>query len=295
MSMDLDPRLQQMLRRIPQQRVVVLLTLFLLFWIAWQLARITWLLVPAPMSSGRWQAAELPSTVTIQTLDIDTLASAGLFGKAAQENNTAAAVQVIDAPETKLQLTLTGVVANTQTGGGAAIIESAGDQETYSPGDRIKQTSATVKQILPDRVIIANRGIAETLMLDGFDYSKASATVYGSREDSVSRQEVKSVLNQLDDVNEPDDVQRLTDYIRVSPVQQDGKLIGFRVNPGRDQKWFESSGLQPNDLAVSLNGIDLTDQQQAMKAVQELADMQDVSVMVERDGQLYDVHISLTE
>lgn len=292
MSMEFDPRLQRLVQYVPQQRIIQLLTVLMVIWIVAVLAHITWSLVPSSTATERWVVPNVPATNDNQTsVDIETVANAPLFGKPASEQQETAQQQqqqqVIDAPETKLQLVLTGVVADTQTGGGAAVIQSSGEQATYSPGDRIDRTRATVKQILPDRVILNNHGVAETLMLDGFDYDKATLSVTANEQ---RRDAPASSRSPAKDANV---IHQFSDYVRISPVQHNGQLQGFRINPGQDRKWFEQSGLQPNDLAVSLNGMDLTDQQQAMRAVQEVSSMQNVSVMVERDGQLYDVQVSL--
>ena len=88
---------------------------------------------------------------------------------------------------------------------------------------------------------------------------------------------------------------RITDYVRISPIRKNGKLTGYRVNPGRNRALFKEVGLQPNDLAVSLNGYDLTDTRQAMEVAKQLKNLTEMSLTVERDGQLHSIYLSLPE
>ncbi|MCH1932385.1 type II secretion system protein GspC, partial [Shewanella sp. A25] len=77
---------------------------------------------------------------------------------------------ITDAPKTSLSILLTGVVASTAEQRGVAVIESRGSQNTYSLGDKIDGTSASLKEVYADRIIITNNGRYETLMLDGLEF-----------------------------------------------------------------------------------------------------------------------------
>lgn len=72
-------------------------------------------------------------------------------------------------------------------------------------------------------------------------------------------------------------------------------MTGYRLNPGRNPELFNQLGLVANDLAVSINGLDLRDNAQAMQAMQQVAGATEMTVTVERQGQLYDVYVGLSE
>jgi len=74
---------------------------------------------------------------------------------------------------------------------------------------------------------------------------------------------------------------------------KDGELIGYRLSPGKDPALFTKMGLQNNDLAVSINGYQLNDLQQAMSAINELRNSTDANITIERDGEQIDVQFSL--
>ncbi|HHE4674697.1 TPA: type II secretion system protein GspC, partial [Klebsiella pneumoniae] len=87
--------------------------------------------------------------------------------------------------------------------------------------------------------------------------------------------------------------QNILTYLSISPVLSGDKLLGYRLNPGKDASLFRQSGLQANDLAIALNGIDLRDQEQAQQALQNLADMTEITLTVEREGQRHDIAFAL--
>ena len=86
---------------------------------------------------------------------------------------------------------------------------------------------------------------------------------------------------------------KLFDYIRVSQAMSEGELIGYRLSPGKEPALFKQMGLKNNDLAVSINGYQLTDLKQAMSAINELRNSTDATITIERDGEQIDVQFSL--
>lgn len=87
--------------------------------------------------------------------------------------------------------------------------------------------------------------------------------------------------------------QSVLKYIRLSQVSNDGKIEGYRVNPGKDRKLFDSVGLKPGDIATSLNGIDLTDPAAMSSLWKNMSEMTELNLTVQRDGQLHDIFIGL--
>ncbi|MEM7151174.1 MAG: type II secretion system protein GspC, partial [Pseudomonadota bacterium] len=68
---------------------------------------------------------------------------------------------------------------------------------------------------------------------------------------------------------------------------------GYRLSPGKEPELFKQMGLQNNDLAVAINGYQLTDLKQAMAAMNELRNSTDATITIERDGEQIDVLFSL--
>ncbi len=74
---------------------------------------------------------------------------------------------------------------------------------------------------------------------------------------------------------------------------KDGKPIGYELNPGTESKLFINSGLKPGDIAVEMNGYDLTDTTQAMQVMGQLQDMTEVTLVVDRNGDRQTINLDL--
>ncbi|MBZ6074510.1 GspC family type II secretion system variant ExeC [Aeromonas schubertii] len=276
------------LSRLPWRRSCQPLFLLLLLLIAQQLAILTWRLTGMiqPYQAAVWQPAGqgLSGSSRQGESDLGAITRLALFGKAAptEEAGQDRAIAA-DAPQTRLNVQLTGVLASSDPAKSIAIIANGGVQNSYGVGDIIDGTQAKIRQVYPDRVIIEHQGRDETLMLDGEEYGKPLPTAH--------------VDNTLGGVREEllQNPGKLTDYVTIEPVRVDGRMAGYRLNPGRDPELFNRLGLQANDMAVSINGLDLKDTAQAMQAMQQLAGATEMTVTVEREGQLYDVFVGLSE
>lgn len=270
-------------------------------------AQLTWRLIPSdttPQTNVNTTANQTTRTQSIQRANIQKINNLYLFGK---ENapQIAAPVEVVveDAPETKLNLTLTGAVASTQEGSGAAIIENKGQQNTYGIGEKIEGTSAFVQQVLNDRIIIKNGAKLETLMLDGFDFDeqnakreRSSATRPSSPSRTVSNNRRAAAVD--DEVNEAisqarQDVNSFTEIVTLAPLKDNGEMLGFRANPGRNAKLFKKVGLEPNDLIIDINGIDVTDVRQSVEAMQVLRSSDYLDITVVRNDEPITISINL--
>ncbi|NRD71996.1 type II secretion system protein GspC [Shewanella sp. VB17] len=266
------------------------------------LAQISWKLVPASEPTSNWRPT--PTSVgSGKSINVSQLQALSLFGNAelGAKKPIVAEVeeQMTDAPKTSLSIQLTGVVASTSQQKGLAVVESSGSQNTYGLGDKIKGTSASLKEVYADRIIITNSGRYETLMLDGLKYeTNGQANKQLQQAKSVRKvdqrqnsQVIEELLESRDELLA--DPSKLTDYLAISPVQNGEELQGYRLNAGKDRELFTQAGFKANDLAKSINGYDLTEMTQALEVMSQLSDLTDVSLMVERDGQLIEILFSL--
>lgn len=232
----------------------------------------------------------------------------GLFGQHDEDSSNAKVEHVVemitDAPKTSLSIQLTGVVASTSEQKGLAVIASSGSQNTYGLGDKIKGTSASLKEVYADRIIITNSGRYETLMLDGLEYetqSQANQQLQQAKVDrkvtQVDQRTNRKVAAELQQSRDEllADPSKITDYLAISPVRSGGELSGYRLNPGKDRDLFKQAGFKANDLAKSMNGYDLTDMSQALEVMAQLPELTEISLMVERDNQLVEIMFSLPQ
>ncbi|MEM6508560.1 type II secretion system protein GspC [Pseudoalteromonas tetraodonis] len=303
-----------LLNRLPHAKLSVLVMVLVIVYIAFLSSKLVWLLWPRPVTSPLAPSSYSTQVTGGNNQSVDSIIGQFLFGKVnvTKNTNTAPQAKVINnAPETRLSINLTGIVAvSNDDKAGMAIIESQGRQVSYLVEDVIQGTRAKVSQILPDRVILDVSGRYETLMLDGLDFSKTvSMPVLAARDepdmgplapstqseeqiDVTANLEVKEALIETREelLEEPG---KLFDYIRVAQAMNDGELIGYRLSPGKEPELFKQMGLQNNDLAVAINGYQLTDLKQAMAAMNELRNSTDATITIERDGEQIDVLFSL--
>jgi len=266
-----------------------------------QLAQLTWRWWPG-LHDGATAVRLAPAPLAgdaPQRLDLAPLQRLALFGKpeprpaGGQDGGPAAELpqaQVsLSAPKTKLNISLTGLLASTDPGRSIAIIAQGSNQASYLIGDKIDGTPARLRAVLPDRIIIDNQGRDETLMLDA-----ESATAPRSAMPSAPSAQPAGALAALrDDINS--NPAELLDYITISPVREENVLKGYRLNPGRKPELFGRLGLQPNDLALNINGYDLREPAQAMQAMQQMKEVGQLEMTIERDGVQQSLSVSLQQ
>ncbi|MEW6992212.1 type II secretion system protein GspC [Colwelliaceae bacterium 6441] len=304
--------LNELLLKLPQAKVANAISVLLLFFIAYLFAQLTWLFISEKSSNSPTLVMESPVLINskVSKVNINAIEQLNLFGKYS-EQKVVQQVTVQDAPETKLNLTLSGTVASDDPEIAAAIIENNGKQETYGIGDKITGTRATLESVSSDRVLIKQSGRLETLMLDGFDYKQVTANRnnMAERESNPSahrplRQNIPQVLDQRDnealsrtamqlkkDINE--DPGKITDYLKISPKREEGNIIGYQLMPGKNAEFFQSSGLKSGDIAIQMNGLDLTIPSEAAQALQALKEEQELSLLIDRNGEMTEILFSI--
>ena len=264
-------------------------SLILVVAIAWQLARIVWLLVPAPAAGDNVSApATTPATSGAADggADVQSIAASHIFGIAASgpAKEPAAVIEVTEnLNDTRLtNLALKGTMAATPAEEAIAIIADGGDEEkVYSIGDAVT-SGATLHAVYPDRVVLNENGVLTNLKLPKeFSDSSSAMAMRRSAVTSVRASEPTDSIQAVVAQN----VSQLADIIRPTPYFVNGEQQGYRVYPGRNRQQFAALGLRPGDLIKDIDGQSLTDPQQAMQIFQNLDNADQVSVTVERNGQ----------
>lgn len=281
--------------------LVVLLSLYLISFAA----DLTWRLLEKPVHTAPTASQQVTTATRANAntqVSLQKVKQLFLFGNPAKQPKKAEPV-VADAPQTNLNLTLTGVVTSSNDGEGTAIIENRGSQNTYSLGDKIDGTNVVITQVMVDRIIIKNGSRNETLMLDGIDFNKQrnrpvanrpkrTAKTTGPQRQSMQRRTLsdKAVRATQKLRQKPTN---FTDFIAISPVRESGELKGYRVSPGKDSSLFKSAGLKANDIVTEINGLDLTDIQQSMEAMGAMREAQSLQLTVNRDNNVLTLYLDL--
>lgn len=300
--------MQQLLIRLnPMQRPRVwqgaLWALTALFALAAALlaAQLTWqLLSPAPQVASGPLAQDTRASATV---DLNAIKARNIFGNAAA--GAVVQTQQTTAPLTRLNLRLLGVSASSVPERSAAIIEQAGQQSTYSPGDLLNNTQVKVLEIYADRVILENQGRRETLELEGIGELSPglSLTMGAQRGDSGGSpqpQQQQQQQQQQQPRQPQPQVQRaeaisqgVLEYVSISPVRQGASIQGYRLQPKKNPELFTAAGFQNGDLAIAINGQSLTDMNTAMALTRSLGSMNNVTVTVLRQGKTIDLELAV--
>ncbi|HCI6168869.1 TPA: type II secretion system protein GspC [Klebsiella quasipneumoniae subsp. quasipneumoniae] len=256
-----------------------IVTLIILITAIPQLAKLTWRVV-FPVSSEDISALPLTAPPAAEPELKNVRPAFTLFGLATKNPPAPAEATSLDqVPVSSLKLRLAGLLASSNPARSIAIIEKGNQQVSLSVGDTTPGYDAQIAAILPDRIIVNYQGRQEAILL--FNDTRASS----SSPAAAPRPPLMKRLRE-----QP---QNILTYLTISPVLSGDKLQGYRLNPGKDASLFHQAGLQANDLAIALNGIDLRDQEQAQQALQNLADMTEITLTVEREGQRHDIAFSL--
>lgn len=272
-----------------QQRVSYAVMLLLLAMCAWIAGQMIWQPWSQPVISS-WQ----PAKVTLvgnqsSRLDISQLLNSNIFGQYQNSVPVIKQPKVQDAPKSRLNVVLVGIVTSTEANKNLAVIANRGQQATYGLDEVIEGTRAKLIQVQTDRVIIDNAGRNETIMLEGLKYSRPTAPV---AQPITHRQISTDTLEQIQEEIRQDPKQ-IFQYVRMSQIKQDETVVGYRLTPGKDQALFESVGLISGDIALSINGLDLTNSGVMGEIFQSLSELTELTLTVERDGQPHEIYIEL--
>ena len=273
--------------------LVTICQIILVIFLAHQLALITWQIIPEKNNNATMPAfGRSLSSIQKQSIQSDALAqldSLHLFGQPPKVQQIAApAPEAV--PVSRLAVKITGLVASTIPENSLAIIRSGSTDSTYRPGDTLKGTQARIESIYPDRVIIRNGVRFESLLMYPDEAQKKPQALATFSHQRPQQQKV-SVSNDLRKRLQ-EKPSSWTEIVSISPVREGGEVRGYRINPSRHPKAFEQLGLKPNDMAVAINGYDLTNTSEALKIISQLPTLDQVSLTIERDGQRFEVDLS---
>jgi general secretion pathway protein C len=253
---------------------------------------LVWVRAPQPAAARgqpppRVPVAARPGAAT----DPQAFAGGARFGR---YDAPPADASLLAAPDTPLNLTLLGVLADDREQYSRALIEG-GDKDSYAVGDDVTRGVA-LQAIFPDRVILSRNGRLETLRLDrdtqGAGGGDLAAPVVSQVEERASNAPPTLAQIREEVLKDPG---RASDYVRIQPANVGGQLKGYRVYPGRDRAAFSAAGLRPGDLVTSVNGVQLDDPAKALQLLGDLGQAGQVNLVVERGGQSQNISINLSQ
>ena len=316
--------LWQGLARDPERlrRLQAILIVVLVLWSLSSVSQLIWIpfrtnpieVAPAlalnpPKPTGGKQAA---------VIDTSGVLGLGLFGgspEAFVDADSAALTEASrdgieqNAQETRLALTLTGIVASTEDGSGSAVIKSGAAEQVYAVGDALPASGQVVlAKVMPQQVVIDNNGTYELMKLyEGPGISIPTRTARAPRQDAAA-----SLASSNPNEASPsataaeqtalasqyrrqlyDSPESLASVVSVSPVREGDRMVGYRIAPGADRVAFDAFGFQTGDIVTAVNGLALSDASNTVKLYQTMKDATQASFDIERDGGNVTVNVDL--
>lgn len=282
-------------RRVPLKywRMAVLALAFI--WICHNLAALVWYLVPSPeLPVGEvTPKAGRVTTAPSRTVDIAAVQALDLFGNVSAAPVEDQPAQQQQLARTQLNLELQGIIAANDPDKSWAIIGPGENQKLYKVGDPIDGTSGVkVSDIQSLKVIINNNGNLEELWLYGEDGMNVASTVNYTpppvnnspapeAATAISRDQIEQAKN-------------IGDVVRFMVATENGRMIGYKVRPGRKRELFDMVGLKTDDIVVSVNGIEVNEPQKVREVYQALKNATEANLQVLRDGSTHSIQITMS-
>lgn len=282
-------------RRVPLKYWRMAVMALALVWICHNLAALVWYLVPSPVlpvgqvtpKAGR--AVPAPG----RALDIAAVQALDLFGNVSAQPVEPVPEQQPQLQRTQLNLELQGIIAADDPSKSWAIIGPGENQKLYKVGDAVDGTSGVkVAEIQSLKVIINNNGTLEELWLYGEDgMNVASNANYTPPPRDVAPQPEVAAAITRDQIAQ---AQNIGDVVRFMVATENGRMIGYKVRPGRKRELFDMVGLKTDDIVVSVNGIEVNEPQKVREVYQALKNATEANLQVLRDGATHSIQITMS-
>lgn len=271
--------------------------------LAVSLADLGWRLIPPPEKDNASADQALLDARPDEIADVSASVRPLSPGVKLMFGSPAAAEQEIsdDVPvqETRLNLTLKGILADNMSGNRLALIANAGQpEEVYRIGDKV--AGAEIIQISQRRVLIRHNGMTESLNLEieklqqtippspmnisRSDFGQNGIRQISDRERVVSQETLKQQLKNLP---------RLLQQAKTVPHIENGQQVGFRVVDIQSGSVFQDLGLEQEDIIQSVNGTPVRTVEEALNAYRTLRTADAFQVDLLRGGRVVTINFSI--
>jgi type II secretion system protein C len=237
--------------------------------------------------------------------EYQSLAKSDLFGEQSRKSAPQPVTPDIDLPETTLDLELLGIVVETGSAPGYAIIKGGAKSsvETYTVGDTIVN-NARVEEIRSDAVVISRAGKRETLSMSFVkkqqegrrDFSRGRVPPPSPRRrnpirKSASNEAIRVQNENMRYINRErlleqagQNLTALINDFRTRPNIVDGKPSGIGIEQVGSDPISSKAGLKAGDIVKSINGTRVNSMDEILEQGAKLQGKPEVRVVIERDG-----------
>jgi general secretion pathway protein C len=264
--------------------ILLIIKWLLALTIAYYSAALTWMLIDRPTLVLPEPSRSIAQQSTVAKNH--NIAAWHLFGK--QDQVAATTTEQINAPKTRLRLSLMGVfVASKPDQSSAIIAEQGREGEFFKVGDRV-QGRARLSQVYEDKVILDNSGKLETLTFD--DSAKLAGSIVSKappkRNKKVVASSPKAFNNKLKGVRTPE---QFVDFAKEQLTDPDQAMKNMGLKATNGGYVLESStsmlariGMKSGDKLISVNGNTLGDPEQDKLLIDDVYASGSASIVIER-------------
>ncbi len=269
--------------------------------LAYQTAGLSWRLIEPAREMVAAAVSTMPLTsVSRESIELAPLLDAALLGTisvaTAQPVVTEISPKVV---RSRQNIKLIGVVLGSGEQPSVAILNINNSQRVYSPGDLLGQSSSSkLLQVQVDRVVILVDGRQEFIELSdlnkgsgGVNPVAVSAEPLPSQID-LTQSQLKHLVGDYRTkvVSDPLSFGR---FVQLSPYVENNRVVGYRLNAGRDRRLFSALGLKPGDLVTHVNHLDLADPGNLSKLIELVGNGGSLQVGIRRGSESIDVDVTL--
>ena len=279
------------------QRMATAVSLLLIVACAYVLVEVSWMFFPQDEDVVLPVKKNTRSVVNNQAKQnkFKNLTGSNIFGVSVK----AAVSKQTKVPETKLNLTLKGVLAATPMDRASAIIAQgkAGKEDIYAVGDKMPG-GVSIKEIHAEYVVLERGGRLETLKLQkDSGVGQLGSTGLSSRKGSSSNnfRTNRSPQLALKEIrtNILKDPTSFGEYALPVVVKENGKQVGYRLQPQKKGALLKELGIKSTDVITQINGVKLDKQQNGISALRKLSTAKNLNIVVKRNGAEVPLNISL--
>lgn len=301
--------------KVPLSTWQFLVRFLLVLSLSLSLARLFWLVFPAPVIPAATVAIPTAAThidTNNSSVNIALLKTLAVFGKAEAPKQDQPAVIETQATVTQLNLVLVGVIVSSDENSARAMIASGDKQDLYAVNAPLPVgNNVTLSKIMSDRVIINNNGQYESLWLYQSD-PNAPAISQSSQSQAAAQQIIPAQApypsgrpGPSPEMQSPPErgggsdpaltevSRNLSDVLAMSIQRENGQVIGYKIRPGRDAEKFKSLGLQTDDIVTAINGMPLTNPAKIMEVYKNMGNTTSASLEIKRGGSVITVDVVL--
>ena len=295
-ALDWKKHLDLLLQATFWRRAPFVINMIFISILSWNLAGIGWRLLPAPPQPPLpLERAPTSRAVPEQGAQgaAGRLARWHLFGRAPRAGAQARQPAPVVMPETKLALVLRGVFASQDPATAGAIVSQRNGQQAFYPLGAKLPGGAILKEVHAERIVLLRKHRLETLRLPKeASGRRAPRGVSGRNGPSSGAGLSLKAYREL----VLDNPQKLAELIQWQPYRQGGRLLGYRVQPGRDRAFLARFGLQTGDVVTAVNGISINSPAKGLSIMRSLAkNAREVRVELLRRGVSRSIVLNLNQ